>query len=309
MGRFKATSLLVRTNLPVDPPHKLPPKDHASSAQRVRVPITTSVQIPKFSNIHENSIFCSEPLPAVMSTGPRGGRTRQQWTRRNKRSRGSTCSEEEVRLFFEQALTLQASPTVFDLDSAAARAMLADAMWQSTDLLLGDDSLSAANGSLAAVLEVVLRNSYRASNDSSLCLRTAFRVESIMADLQRAQSQKKMPLLTARLSCAFMRAQLPRQLWELISMLVPGVLASYSWTEDFVGYASSRRPPCKYDELPHVGGVVFDNYSRKVLYSSQATVESSGYFLNMTNWGSIKIPRLMAPPGFDATQICESLAP
>lgn len=72
-----------------------------------------------------------------------------------------------------------------------------------------------------------------------------------------------------------------------------------------MSFASSRRPPCEYEELPYVGGVIFDNYTRKVLYSSKATVESHGFLLHMTNWGTIRIPKMLAPAGFDARSACE----
>lgn len=73
-----------------------------------------------------------------------------------------------------------------------------------------------------------------------------------------------------------------------------------------MAFASERRPPCKYEVLPGVAGVMFDNYSRKVLYSSKATVESHGFLLNMTNWGTIQVPRLVAPLNFDVNEACAS---
>lgn len=243
-----------------------------------------------------------------MSTGPRGGRTRQKWTRRRKRGAAQPADEEELRQFFEEALTLQSAGAVFDLDEKSARARLADALWLGSEVL-GSDSMSAANSELAAVLEVLVRNSYLPSDASAYAYRTGIRVENILVDLQRAQSQKKMPLLTARFSCACLRAQLPHRLWEVFSFCLPGLLASYKWTLEFVTFASSRRPPCKYEELPRVGGVMFDNYTRQVLYSSQVTVDAHGFQLDMTNWATIRIPRQLASPNFDAMQLCACHAP
>lgn len=198
---------------------------------------------------------------------------------------------------------LQPSPTTFDMNSHVEREKLADCLWQ-TASFLGEGSMTASNTQLAAMLEVLLRNTYRSANVEESARRTAIRLESLLVDLQRAQSQKKMPVLTARFSVAAYRAQLPRLLWEMMSLCFPGLLASHTWTESFIGFANSRRPPCPYEELPKVGGVLFDNYQRRVLYSSKATVVKQGYLLDMTNWGSVRIPRLAAPTNFDATRLC-----
>lgn len=135
-------------------------------------------------------------------------------------------------------------------------------------------------------------------------LRTAIRLEGILTDLQRAQSQKKMTTITARMSVAAARCQLHRNMWRLISLLSPGVMASRTWTEEFMTFARDLRPPCSYEELPLVGATMFDNYTRKVLYKSQVTVEKSGYLLNMTNWASFTVPKIMASPNFNANELC-----
>lgn len=243
--------------------------------------------------------------------GPRGGQTRSQWHRpRRKRAAGNDGSAEdaELRAFFEHALSLRRAPLTFNLDLPQAREALADNCWQAGDPL-GEGSMAAANSELAAVLEVLMRNSYRGSCSVEQSTRIRFHLECILVDLQRAQSQKQMPLLTARMSCACLRAQLPREIWEVFSMCYPGLLTSHKWTEDFVSFASERRPPCAYEELALVGGVMFDNYTRKVLYSSKATIEKHGYLLNMTNWGSIRIPRMLAPAIFNAQEACEFSPP
>lgn len=237
-----------------------------------------------------------------MSTGPRGGRYRKDWAPRKRRAPRSQLEEQQLQEFFEDALTLEPSPLTFNLDSKEQREALALAMWKTKDVL-GEGSMTASNSALASVLQVLLRNTYAGSENAEH--RTTLRVESILIDLQRAQSQKRMPLLTARFSCACLRAQLPRKLWEVFSLCFPGLLASHSWTEEFVEFASQRRPPCEYTELPGVGGVLFDNYTRKVLYASKATVEEHGYLLNMTNWATLCIPAALAPPNFDASRLCK----
>lgn len=242
-----------------------------------------------------------------MSTGPRRGRTRQGWTH-HKGKRSAPVSEdqvvEDIKDFFEEALQLQPSPLTFNLDVMHDRIALAKAMWVRHDVW-GDQSMTAANLQLSSVLKVLLRNKYAGASGESAVQRTNIRIENILIDLQRAQSQKRMPLLTARFSCACLRAQLPRKVWELISLCFPGLLASYSWTEEFVAFASECRPACDYAELEGVGGVLFDNYTRKVLYSSKATIDSSGFLLNMTNWATFCIPAKLASPNFNAKELCE----
>lgn len=182
--------------------------------------------------------------------------------------------------FFRGALVLQPSQYTFNLDNPEERLRLADAMWRPSGIF-GEFSAFEANTELAAFLQVLLRNTYHPSNTDLADIRKRFRLEGLMADLQRAQSQKQMPILTARLSVACYRAQLPRRLWHLLTQFFPGMLASYEWTKDLISTARSRRPACPHETLDLVGGTMFDNYTRKVLYSSQVTVENHGYLLNM----------------------------
>ena len=233
---------------------------------------------------------------------------RQQW-RHNKRPKGESSTpqdDEELDGFFKAALTLHRSPLTFNLDSGESRAQLAAALW-STHPIAGAGSISQANIELAAILAALMHNTYRPANREALEHRQSFRVEGLLTILQRAQSQKQMPLLTARLSIAALRGQLPESMWHVLSLLAPGMLASKMWTEDFVEFAREFRPPCPYDQLLGVAGVMFDNYTRKVLYASKATVEAHGYLLNMTNSATFHVPALLAPPNFDASKLCESL--
>lgn len=64
-------------------------------------------------------------------------------------------------------------------------------------------------------------------------------------------------------------------------------------------------PPCEYEELSGVGAVMFNNYTRKVLYSSQVTVEKHGFRLDMTNSATMIVPKIVAP-NVDADRICKA---
>ena len=231
--------------------------------------------------------------------------------RARKRRQGTSSdggfSGVELEEFFRDALTLQPAACVYDSDYLEDKLSLAVALW-SPATLLGADSLTSANTSLASVLEVLIRKCGTADGEEELGAtetRTAIRLEGLITNLQRALSQKQMTLITARVSMAAARCQLHGRMWRMMSLLSPGLLASETWTEDFMVYARNHRPPCSYEELPLVGGTMFDNYTRKVLYKSQVTVEKHGFMLHMTNWGSFVIPAMLAGPNFDANVLCK----
>lgn len=232
---------------------------------------------------------------------------RLTWRKRHRRGGPSSERQDgdvEMEEFFERALVLQPSVFTFDSDSDASRMELARRCWGSSPIK-SDDSLTAANAELAGILSSIIVNSYRPVNADAYEQRQYFRIEGVLSNLVRMQSQKQFPLLTARLSIAAYRAQLPEMMWSLIQAFVPGILASMKWTEDFIEFAVQFRPPCEYEELSLVAGTMFDNYSRKVLYKSQATNNSAGYLLNMTNWATMAIPKIVAPANFDAHANCE----
>ena len=240
--------------------------------------------------------------------GKRQRGLRQPWgvhKRRIAEREESTPEDVELRAFFADALTLVPAPCTFDMDSE--KLQLAAEVWASKPLL-GANSLTDANGALAAVLEVITRNGYHPKPGETREAsehRREFRVEGLLTNLARIQSQKQVTVMTARISVAAYRAQLPRMVWKIISLLAPGLLCSYTWTHAFVVIARPLRPACPYPLLLLVGGVMFDNYTRRVLYSSAVTVEKHGYLLNMTNWASMSIPRILAPANFNAAELCE----
>ena len=239
----------------------------------------------------------------------KGTRAAFRWSKRVRSDREAAESDAaEITDLFRDALTLQPSMSTFDMDSAIERERLASRLW-ATSSIAGEDSVAESNPSLAAVLETLLDNSYRPRDADAHEIRTNLRIEGIFVNLQRAQSQKKMTVLTARVSIGCKRVQMHGNMWRMMGILCPGLLASQHWTDDFVEFARELRPPCEYEPLPGVGGVMFDNYTRKVLYTSEATVEQHGYLLNMTNSASMTVPRLIAPANFDAQTLCEPPSP
>eukprot|EP00965_Chrysotila_dentata_P085347 2815660-Pleurochrysis_carterae.AAC.1 len=76
---------------------------------------------------------------------------------------------------------------------------------------------------------------------------------------------------------------MPKALWQVLNKLAPGILASRDWTSSFAKFACQLRPKPSAIALPGVGAVMFDNYSRKVLFSSHKTSEGGGFTLDMPN--------------------------
>lgn len=255
------------------------------------------------SHLEIGIIECAHPRK--MASSGRG--VRHAW-RHNKRKGASRAavsdSGTDLTEFFMSALEINRSDLTFNMDEPEDRERLATVLWNQSEAGL-TASLTAYNPELAAVLGTLMQSSWSGRPEAATTDgRDSIRIEGLLTNLQRGQSQKLMPLLTVRLSCAALRAQLPSTMWRMVSLLSPGLLTSESWIESFVEFASSKRPPPKYALLKGVGAVMFDNYTRKVLYSSQSTVESHGYRLNMTNSASFAVPSLVAPPNFDADRLC-----
>ena len=173
---------------------------------------------------------------------------------------GEDAEGVELREFFQEAMTLNSPNSTFNMDCPQSRAQLAVALWGSTPLL-GDNSALTANPNLASVLEILIRNSYEPDDREAFQERVNFRLEGILTGLLRAQSQKQMPVLTARMSVAFLRNQVHTFTWHMVNLLAPGIVASRSWTKDFIRLARTLRPACPYEPLPGVAGVMFDNYT------------------------------------------------
>eukprot|EP00965_Chrysotila_dentata_P220731 6191963-Pleurochrysis_carterae.AAC.3 len=99
-----------------------------------------------------------------------------------------------------------------------------------------------------------------------------------------------MLLMTARLSLAALCSQLPRSYWQMIYTICPSLLvAGRDWTQELGSFTSEFRPKPATAALPHIGAVMFDDYTRRVLYQSLRTSDSGGFLLNMTNSCSMHV--------------------
>eukprot|EP00965_Chrysotila_dentata_P063948 2118925-Pleurochrysis_carterae.AAC.1 len=114
--------------------------------------------------------------------------------------------------------------------------------------------LSESNTELRVLFQTLTHNTYRAAPNVQACdCKRAIRYESIMCNLARIRSQKTMVLLTARLSLAGLRAQLPRPFWQMANALCPGLLASRDWAHEFATFASEFRPLPTEPKLQGIG--------------------------------------------------------
>ena len=85
-------------------------------------------------------------------------------------------------------------------------------------------------------------------------------------------------------------------LWDILRQRDNGLLMNRRWTEQLVEEAHTFKPPSlERETIWEVWFTCFDNYTRRCLYKSQVAAGEGGYRLDMTNWGSMKIPRRLLP--------------
>jgi hypothetical protein len=210
----------------------------------------------------------------------------------------------EMTDFLDEVVVLKPSGQVFNMDEQSERERLAHTVWDKSIKINGEGSLRSCNPAITQVLDAITANWYRSRGQVQDAEESAeLRIEAILSYLARVQSQKKLTVLCARFSMACYRIQVGRDVWQMLHAVAPGLLASFNWTEEFILYAMPFRPGPSYETLPGVGACMFDNYTRRVLYKSVATTDSSGYRLDMTNSLSMEVPRLCASEHFDAAAI------
>eukprot|EP00965_Chrysotila_dentata_P258552 6213259-Pleurochrysis_carterae.AAC.2 len=235
---------------------------------------------------------------------PKGQKSRWKKARRTRDYAEDESSRGiEMQDFLSSVLQLDSSMAcTFNMDSIEERRELADRCWikesaESRHILL-DESVH-----LRALFETLTRNSYRPVNAAAYEERRAMQFEALLCSLCRVQSQKRLTLLTARISLAALRVQLTPSMWRFINNLAPGLLASRDWTQEFAEFTTSFRPEPSTPGLPKVGAVMFDNYTRRTLYASQKTSVSGGFLLHMTNSCSMHVPRSLSPIDFNPMQL------
>ena len=193
--------------------------------------------------------------------------------------------------------------TIYDMDNEQDKQRLASDIW--TEPFAG--SLMAfreANPELVCILSSCISNQSKVT--ATLVENKERLVDGVLLNIVRAQSQKKMPLVTVGLSLLAEANHVTREFHDVISLFFKGALTSETWAEEFMAKAREMRPQPTDLMLKGVVVACFDNLTMNVDYSSYVREGESGYKLDMTNWFSTPIPRFLVCTQFDAKQICEN---
>lgn len=190
-------------------------------------------------------------------------------------------------------------PGVYNMDDARSREQLLKDIW-TKDLTGSLNSVRESNPELLSVLNAAISNNSRAT--LAFVENKARLVDGVLLNLCRAQSQKRMPLITAALSILAKSHGIPRQFHDLLTMYFKGASASETWTDQFMADAMEHRPPPTEPILPRVTVATFDNLTMNIDYSSYVRQGEGGHKLDMTNWFTTSLPRQLHPT-FDAEKI------
>jgi len=237
--------------------------------------------------------------------------SRRKYVKRSRRGdrAGQATGDSTVEVEMAEATHFSRSEYTFDMDQPAERVRLIRKMW-SGEYRDAVGMQAAANPELAELLRQLTTNGWkeRQCDSEHHAFGQSLTLEGMLSDLCRWQSQKQMPLWTALNAVQARRYQCSEPLWDCLRLMHPGVLPTVTWTDKLIADAVQHNPGCPYAEIPRVAAVIFDNYQRQCKYKSLATTESSGYMLDMTNWGKFSIPLVLQPPGFDPVQICTPIS-
>ena len=238
-----------------------------------------------------------------MSAWRKGRSLTNRPKKRSKDIRGD-ASDDGPAIELDQLVLYNRTEFVYDMNEEGGRARLLQMMWTGRYEHAAGVQL-AGNPELLWLLTQLTSNtkSDRAMTEDHE-FRERFRFEGFMSSVCRQQNQRQIPLWTALGSVDAVRCQCTSELWDWLHLMQPGLLASLTWTEGIIADASKFDPGCPYAAIEGVAAVIFDNYTRKCLYKSLATVESAGYRIDMTNWGKFGIPAALKPAGFDARAAC-----
>ena len=193
-------------------------------------------------------------------------RRRLNAPRRRAPKRAAVEGEEggvEFQTFLTDVCPMQIPDCVYNCDSFQRKIDLAK-LWHRRPVV-GEDSLMLANDTVAALMRCMVDNKYRPVDPRAYEAAKDMQIEGILSNLVRMQSQKQMTLLTARISVAAYRYQLPHNMWRIIHSLAPGLLASIPWTDELIHLANQFRPSCAYKTLDGVGGTLLASNGRWML--------------------------------------------
>ena len=205
---------------------------------------------------------------------------------------------------------LKTAGAVYDGDSQEDQTTMARALWAG-GYAEGMDGVRAANPEIIELLDSWIQNTYRPNEDRAElhAASKARLVDGVLANLVRAQSQKKMPLLTAALSVVSYANSMTNEFHDVLAAHFRGALASSKWIKQFVQLAMAERPPPDEEMLPRVAVAAFDNLQMKIDYGAIMVDGESGTFLDMTTWLDAPIPARFGSATFDADKICAPPGP
>ena len=200
------------------------------------------------------------------------------------------------------------SSTIANMDQPAAKELLAMQLWSG-----GIDAelarLREANPLLVQLLYRLIANEATPANPQHFASRKQNLVDGILVSIVRAQSQKKMPLLTAAIGVVGLCNNVSREFHDAITFFYKGASPSEVWLDSLMESAIKCRPPPSEDVVPFVIAAAFDNLTMKTNYGSYMVAGESGERIDMTNWMTCQVPRFLAPPAFDARRIIRTAQP
>jgi hypothetical protein len=236
----------------------------------------------------------------------------KQWTQGKARKRQAMDADEsdvgiEMEVLVDKTKQLwkpiSTDLSAYDMDLVSDRHRLAADLWRG-GYFASAHSIREENSILTELIEATIANSSTPSADKQQQFAEGKRrlVDGILINIVRAQSQKKIPLLTAALGIVGLCNSITRENHDAISSFMKGATPSEKWLTDFIAEAMAHRPEPEDEEMiPGLHACVFDNLQMQMDYHSYMVDGESGQQLKMTTWMSCPIPRRLAPNlDFDA---------
>jgi hypothetical protein len=190
---------------------------------------------------------------------------------------------------------LKPQPCAFSYDMSKGiveKHRLIDALW-ACNYAHCVGSLLAENSELSQLLRSAVANTYQPHDEELFMVKQDLKLENIIATLYRTQNQQFMPIFIILRSVYAYHHGMHRVSWEFESAL--RLLASYKWTDELISMSIKRNPGAPFKALGFVTAACFDNFTVQVDYKSLHDLDHHGFRLDMTNWGSITIPKAAAP--------------
>ena len=145
---------------------------------------------------------------------------------------------------------IRSSCGVYDMDLPQDRMALAMDLWRG-GYFNSNEIIRRENPHLVELLDTLITNTTNPSEEKMLQFVEGKRrlVDGILVSIVRAQSQKKMPLLTAAIGIVGMCNCVTREYHDAIASFSKGLTPSEKWLDDFVKEAMELRPVPEPEEM------------------------------------------------------------